>query len=81
MHKNLRGFSHVTKSFGSGAIVQLHWRRRLFATHTDVDHLDEHRKRHAAVDITLRNLLSETFGDQRHADQQQEGERQTVTVD
>ncbi len=54
--------------------MQQHWWRRLFAPSTNVERLDKDRKRHAAVDIALRNLLSETFGDQRRADQQQEGE-------
>jgi len=58
------------------SVMQLHWRGRLFATCTNVEQLDKNRKRHTAVDITLGYLLSETFGNQRHADQQQEGERQ-----
>ena len=56
--------------------MQQHWWRRLFAPSTNVERLDKDRKRHAAVDIALGYLLSETFGDQCRADQQQEGECQ-----
>src|SRR5688500_8540381 len=41
-----------------------------------VDHLDEHREAHREVDVPLRDVESEAIGDERHANQQQEAQRQ-----
>ena len=65
------------------------WRRRRFCrvglvemdgfrslADPEVDHLHEHRESHREVDVALRNVLLEAFEDERHADQQQEAERE-----
>ena len=49
-----------------------------FRPDADVDHLDEHREAHREVDVALRDVLAEPVGHQRHADQQQERQRQDL---
>ena len=41
-----------------------------------VEPLDQRRERHRRVDVALRHVEAHAFGDQRHADHQQEAERQ-----
>ena len=55
-------------------LVKLYWRR--LGAHAQVDHLDEHREAHREVDVALRNVEAQPVADERHANHQQEGERQ-----
>ena len=37
-----------------------------------VEDFHKHRERHREIDVAFRNVLAESFGDKRHADQKQE---------
>ena len=54
--------------------------RLRFRAETQVDHLHEHRKAHGEVDVALFQVMPEAFEEQRYADEQQEAERQHLTV-
>ena len=49
-----------------------------FSADPDVDHLDEHREAHREVNVALLDVPAEAVGDERHADQQQERQRQDL---
>ena len=51
-------------------------RRRADLAQPHVEQLDEQRERHREVDVALRDVLAEAVGDQHHADQDQERQRQ-----
>src|SRR5688572_27371002 len=55
-------------------LLQLH--RLAAAADADVQHLDDDRERHREVDVALRNVHVDALGDQRHADQHEERERE-----
>src|SRR5688572_23584860 len=55
-------------------IVQMN--RITLPVDTDVEHLDEYRKAHRKVDVTLRNVNIEGFDDQIQADEKQKTQRQ-----
>src|SRR5688572_12496884 len=44
--------------------------------HAQVEHLDEDRERHREIDVALWDVLSETFGDEHRANQQEKAERE-----
>src|SRR5262245_19531180 len=50
--------------------------RRTRPADAQVDHLDEYRETHGEVDVALRNVHAEAIADERHADQQQERQRE-----
>src|SRR3712207_7596860 len=42
----------------------------------DVQHFDAHREREREVNVTLRYVLAEAVGNQNHADQEEEAQRE-----
>ena len=72
--RGTRGASGVLVGLRGVALLQVHGID--LAPQPQVDHLDEDREAHREVDVALRDVLVEALGDQRHADQQQERQRQ-----
>src|SRR5215213_4776415 len=57
-------------------LVEMH--RLALLAQPQVEDLDKNREGHREVDVPLRNVLSQPLGHERHADQEQEAQRQDL---
>ena len=72
------------RSFGYWQISRLSFRVRRVQfdrccggpSYPQIEHFDKYGKGHRGVNVTLRNMLVETFSHERHADQQEKTQRQ-----